>query len=232
MTSESCGYTEDQIVAYVCGDMREGDTVAVAEHLGECVDCRERAAEFTALGGAVAGCCDEGLIRWHTFETPFGAMYVAATDHGLARISWQQPSHDAFVQQMEERFSDRLVVHDPDALAETERQLREYFNGERARFDLPVDLSSLSEFEQAVLQATARIPFGEVVAYSDLARRVGNPKASRAVGNALNHNPVAIVVPCHRVVRRDGSLGGYGGGVEFKKRLLGIEGRDDLARAS
>lgn len=232
MTGVSCGYSEDQILAYVSGDSREDEALAVAEHLGECEECREQAAEFTALGAAlVDGCADE-LVRWHAFETPFGTMYVAASDRGLARLSWRQPSPDTFVRELQERFPDSPVVRDTDALTEAERQLRDYFAGERSTFDLPVDLSTLSEFEQRVLQAARRIPFGQVVAYSDLASSIGKPRASRAVGNALNHNPVAIVVPCHRVVRRDGSLGGYGGGVEYKKRLLGIEGREDLARAS
>lgn len=232
MSGESCGYSEDQILAYVSGDVDQDETVAIAEHLGECEGCREQAAEFMALGGILADGGAEDPVRWHWFDTPFGAMYVACTDHGLARLSWQQASADAFVREIEERFPDRPVVHYPEALGEVERQLQEYFEGARSSFDLPVDLSALSEFEQRVLHAAAHIPFGEVWAYSDLARRIGKPKASRAVGNALNHNPVAIVVPCHRVVRRDGSLGGYGGGVEYKRRLLGIEGRDDLARAS
>lgn len=232
MTGVSCGYSEDQILAYVSGDSREDEAVAVAEHLGECEECRTQAAEFTALGSALLDGCADDLVRWHAFETSFGTMYLAASDRGLARLSWQQPSPDGFVREMEERFPGCPVVRDSAALAEAERQLREYFAGERSSFDLAVDLSSLSEFERRVLEAARGIPFGEVVAYSDLARGIGKPKASRAVGNALNHNPVAIVVPCHRVVRRDGSLGGYGGGVEYKKRLLGIEGREDLARAS
>jgi methylated-DNA-[protein]-cysteine S-methyltransferase len=232
MITESCGYTEDQVLAYVAGDLREREAAAVAEHLGECRDCCEQAAEFAALGSAVAEGCAGDVVRWNELETPLGRMYAAVTDHGLARLTWHRPSRDEFVAAMEKRFPDRLVVQDAAALAEVEVQLQEYFAGERSSFDLPVDLSSISEFERRVLQAALRIPFGEVVAYSDLAQKIGKPRASRAVGNALNHNPVAIVVPCHRVVRRDGSLGGYGGGIETKKRLLTIEGRDDLARAS
>jgi methylated-DNA-[protein]-cysteine S-methyltransferase len=159
-------------------------------------------------------------------------MYLAATDRGLARLSWRQPSPDAFEREIRTRFPGRPIIHDPEALAETERQLREYFSGDRSRFDLPVDLTALSPFERRVLETTRRIPYGQVVPYAELARRIGKPKAARAVGNALGHNPVAIVVPCHRVVRSDGGLGGYTGGVRYKRDLLKIEGRDDLARAS
>jgi methylated-DNA-[protein]-cysteine S-methyltransferase len=134
---------------------------------------------------------------------------------------------------MEERFPGRPVVRDGERLVEAERELREYFAGERSSFDLPVDLSSLSPFDRRVLEVAFRtIRFGEVVPYAELAKRIGKPKAARAVGGALGRNPVAIVVPCHRVVRSDGSLGGYGGGVRYKERLLEIEGRRDLLRAS
>ena len=109
--------------------------------------------------------------------------------------------------------------------------MEEYFAGTRTVFDQDVDLSVLSDFERSVLQTAREIPYGEVIPYAELARRIDKPKASRAVGNALGHNPVAIVVPCHRIVRSDGSLGGYTGGVEFKRKLLAIEGRLDLLLA-
>lgn len=232
MTEASCGYSTGDILAYVAGDLGEEASAAVAEHLGECEGCREDAVVFTGLADELPGCCAEEVVRWHRFTTPFGTMYVAATDRGLVRVSWQQRSQETFEREMEERFPDRPVVHDPDALAEVERQLREYFGGDRSRFDLPVDLSALSPFERRVLESARGIPYGQVVPYSELAQRIGKPKAARAVGNALGHNPVAIVVPCHRVVRRDGGLGGYTGGVRYKRDLLKIEGRDDLARAS
>lgn len=173
----------------------------------------------------------DGAVRWYRFPTPFGSMYVAATEKGLARVSWEQRDEDAFVAEMEGRYPDRPVVRDPEALAPAERELREYFAGERERFDLRVDLDALSPFEQRVLRAARRLGHGQVVPYAELARRVGRPRAYRAVGNALGKNPVAIVVPCHRVIRSDGSLGGYGGGPEYKGYLLRLEGREDLLRA-
>ncbi len=231
MTGESCGCTTEQVLAYVCGELEEGEELQVAEHLGECAPCCEEATEFRFLEGALRDCCAEGTVRWHAFLTPFGRMYVAATDRGLVRLSWQQPEDDDFVEWLQEALPGRPVVRDPEGLAEVERQLREYFAGERDRFDLPVDLSAVGEFDRRVLEAARRVSFGQVVPYAELARRIGRPKAARAVGGALGRNPVAIVVPCHRVVRKDGGLGGYGGGVEWKERLLAIEGREDLLKA-
>ncbi|MBI4512717.1 MAG: methylated-DNA--[protein]-cysteine S-methyltransferase [Gemmatimonadetes bacterium] len=232
MSPETCPIPDERLLAYVAGELEGEDELAIATHLGECQGCCEEAAEFTALRGVISACCADDVVRWHSFRAPFGIMYLAATDDGLARVSWQQPGPDAFVHELEARFPGRLIVRDPDALAEAERQLREYFAGQRSSFDLPVDLSALSDFDQRVLAAARRIGFGEVVPYAELAKRIARPKAVRAVGNALGRNPVAIVVPCHRVIRSDGSLGGYGGGVEYKKRLLAIEGRRDLSRAS
>lgn len=229
MTARGCTVTEEQILAYVAGDLSGEDELAIAQHLGECGECCEQAAEFTALGCCLPDCCARDTIRWHSFDAPFGKMYVAATDRGLVRVSWQQRGPDAFVREMERRFPGRPVVRDGEMLAEAERELGEYFAGARSSFDLPVDLSSLSPFDRRVLEVAFKtIRFGEVVPYAELAKRIGKPKAARAVGSALGRNPVAIVVPCHRVVRSDGSLGGYGGGVKFKERLLEIEGRRDL----
>lgn len=199
---------------------REGDTQA------------SQATEFAAVRAVVAACRAEAVLRWHSFPTPFGTMYVAATERGLTRVSWSRGAR-SFVRELEQRFPGRVVVRDPGALAETERQLREYFAGTRSRFELPVDLGSLSPFDRRVLgTAASTIPYGEVVPYGELARRIARPHAARAVGGALGRNPVAIVVPCHRVVHSDGSLGGYGAGIAYKKKLLALEGRNDLLRAS
>ncbi len=116
-------------------------------------------------------------------------------------------------------------------MADVERQVKEYFRGERTEFDMDEDLGVLSGFERGVLEELDEaIRIGQVIPYSELAKRIGKPKAARAVGNAVGANPVPIIVPCHRVVRLDGSLGGYGGGVKYKERLLEIEGREDLLK--
>lgn len=235
-SSGDCRYTEEEILAFVAGTdaAPTGGTdadQAVAEHLAECAGCRTTAVEYRALEELLEECCEREVVRWHRFETPFGDMYVATTDRGLARVAWRQHGDDDFVEEIQGRFEGQPVVRDPDGLAEVERQLTEYFSGRRERFDLPVDLETLSPFEQEVLGAARRLGHGQVIPYAELARRVGRPRAYRAVGNALGKNPVAIVVPCHRVIRSDGSLGGYGGGEAYKEYLLRLEGREDLLLA-
>jgi methylated-DNA-[protein]-cysteine S-methyltransferase len=231
MSAQSCLVTEDQVMAYVAGDVEPETGVELAQHLAECDACREVAVEYRTLTTCFEQVPATGALRWSQVESPFGALYLAATDQGLAWVSWRQPHADAVVAILEERFPDRPVVTDAQALAGWATQLVEYFAGKRTVFDLPVDLTALSDFERSVLEAARSIPYGEVIPYAEVARRIENPGASRAVGNALGHNPVAIVVPCHRVVKSDGSLGGYTGGEQFKRRLLAIEGRLDLPMA-
>lgn len=231
MNDNVCRYREEDVLAFVAGELEAPVQLEMAEHLGECRECCDQAAEFRALELAVPDCCRDSAIRWHRFRSPFGTMRIAASARGLVELSWRAGDDDGFVEGLEARFPGRPVVRDGDRLARAERELLEYFEGERARFDVPVDLSGLGGFQRQVLEAARRLPFGTVVPYSELARRIGRPKAARAVGNALGRNPVAIIVPCHRIVRTDGSLGGYTGGLEYKRRLLEIEGRDDLLRA-
>jgi methylated-DNA-[protein]-cysteine S-methyltransferase len=231
MKKEACAVPEQQVLAYVAGDLPDADATALAEHLAGCDACREQATEYTALRAALPAACATGVVRWHRCRTPFGTTYLAATDQGLARLSWRQPGADAFAAELERRFPGRLVVRDPPALADVERQLHEYFAGLRTHFELPLDLSSLSPFNRRVLETITTLGFGEVIPYAELSRRIAAPRAARAVGNALGRNPLAIIVPCHRVVRSDGSLGGYTGGLRYKRHLLALEGRHDLLRA-
>lgn len=225
--------TESVVLAFSEGELGGDEGLAVARHLGVCPDCRERAADFRTLQEAVSCLSPADAVRWHVFESPAGPAYVAATERGLARLSWTR-DHDAgsFRRELEDRFPGRPVIRDRESLEEVQRELEEYFSGRRSSFDLPVDLSRVSDFERRVLRTLRTdVAFGEVIPYGELARRIGRPGAARAVGNALGKNPVAIVVPCHRVIRSDGSLGGYTGGLEFKRRLLAIEGREDLVRS-
>jgi len=141
---------------------------------------------------------------------PGFALCVAATDAGICRLSFGEPEAGPH-----EAESCSLL----DAAA---RQLEEYFAGRRRAFDLPLDLGG-TDFQRRVWDALLGIPFGETRTYSELARAIGAPKAVRAVGAANGANPVAIIVPCHRVIASDGSLGGYGGGLELKRRLLALE---------
>lgn len=121
----------------------------------------------------------------------------------------------------EVRFGEHSLDDDP-----VTQQLREYFAGERREFDVPLDLSGVTPFRAEVLRALMRVPYGETTTYAELARAVGNPKAVRAVGSACATNPLPILIPCHRVLRADGSLGGYRGGEAAKRFLLRLEGID------
>jgi methylated-DNA-[protein]-cysteine S-methyltransferase len=162
------------------------------------------------------------LIQWTVVPSPLGPLYVAASAQGVCRLDFGVSQAD---------FLSRLdplarTEQDATALAPIAAQLREYFDGQRSQFDMVVDLSRSTPFQRGVLQTARRIPPGNVWTYGQVARAIGKPRASRAVGQALGRNPVPIVVPCHRVVASDGGLGGYsgGGGLESKKLLLQLEG--------
>ena len=168
----------------------------------------------------------EGLVdvAYTTLDTPVGEVLVAATPKGVVRISytdWFAP--DATLEDLARRVSPR-VVEVPGRLDELRRELDEYFAGERKRFDLPVDRALLGPFAKKVLGRTARIPYGKVSTYGAVAAAAGSPRASRAAGNALAGNPIPIVIPCHRVLRSGGGLGGYAGGLDRKTLLLRLEG--------
>jgi methylated-DNA-[protein]-cysteine S-methyltransferase len=163
-------------------------------------------------------------LRWTLMDdTPVGALGLAVSEAGLCDLSFVT-DEDRFLDHVLELHGDRPLLRVPRALDEVRRQLDRYFAGKRLAFDLEVDLSTMAGFSLKVLQETAKIPAGRVLSYSEVARRAGNARASRAAGNALHNNPVAIVVPCHRILRSDGSLGGYGGGLPNKEWLLEHEG--------
>jgi len=185
----------------------------------------ERAVERIVLRtfATVTGRGGEPL-RWTMMDdTPVGLLGLAASESGLCDISYTR-GEDRFVAHLLEQHGERPLLRVPRALDEARRQLDRYFAGKRLDFDLEVDLSTMAGFSLRVLQETAKIPPGRVLSYSEVARRAGNGRASRAAGNALHVNPVPIVVPCHRILRSDGSLGGYGGGVKNKEWLLEHEG--------
>lgn len=144
------------------------------------------------------------------FDTPLGPMGLAEEDGAIIRL--YLPGQGV----------PRIVTHETPLLLEGKRQLTEYFAGKRKEFDLPLNAEG-TEFRKKVWQTLTKIPYGETITYGELARRVGNPRAARAVGGANHHNPISILIPCHRVVGADGSLTGYGGGLELKKALLALE---------
>ena len=162
-------------------------------------------------------------LRYAMMEgTPVGTLGLAAGEAGLNHVSYVK-DEDQFLERLLEEFSGPVMRS--DALDRTRRALDRYFSGRDLAFDdIEVDLSVMPEFGRKVLRETARIPAGKWLSYAQVAAKAGNPRASRAAGNALHNNPVAIIVPCHRVLRADGSLGGYGGGTSIKEWLLQHEG--------
>ena len=167
---------------------------------------------------------ERGLIdvAYAVVPSPIGDLIVAGTKRGLVRISFPTETPEEVVDELSMLLSPR-VLESPAELDAARRELDEYFEGRRTQFDVPVDMSLTRGFTRKVLQATARIPFGSVSTYRDVARKAGNERAYRAAGNALGANPIPIVVPCHRVLHSNGGLGGYGGGLDVKRYLLKLE---------
>ncbi len=165
------------------------------------------------------------MIRWTEFESPFGPTFLAGTPKGVLRLRWGVDDPEELAEGLTEDFPLWGVKRAPDRLEDAVDQIRAYFTGDRRSFDLSTDLTGLTSFQQTVLEATAEIPFGRTVTYGELAERIDRPDASRAVGSALGQNPVPIVIPCHRVVRSDGGLGGYTAGTGYKEQLLELEAR-------
>ncbi len=187
----------------------------------ESIEARaRRAAKLVAERAAREGLLD---VAYGFAESPFGPLLVAMTKRGLVRVAYPDLRTDAVLERLAEEISPR-VLESPQGTEEIRRELEEYFEGKRRTFAVPVDLSGVKGFGHRILRQTARIPFGWVATYRDMASRAGSPGAVRAAGNALGANPVPIVVPCHRVVRTGGGLGGYTGGVERKIALLELEG--------
>lgn len=165
------------------------------------------------------------MIRWKLFETPFGSTFAAATARGLLRLRWGVEEPERLAEELRNEFPLWGVERDSGRLEPAVAQVQEYFAGERRRFAVEPDLTGQTPFQTKVLEATREILFGETITYAELARRIDKPKASRAVGSALGRNPVPIVIPCHRVVRSDGSVGGYTAGTGYKEQLLDLEAR-------
>ncbi len=147
-------------------------------------------------------------------DTPIGELLLAGEEEALAMIGFPKGSM--------RREPEPQWIYNEKPLAEASRQLREYFDGERREFDLPVRLGG-TEFQVSVLEALQEIPYGETRSYGEIARRIGRPKAVRAVGAANGRNPIPIVVPCHRVIGSTGDLTGFGGGLDTKEALLRLE---------
>ena len=169
----------------------------------------------------------EGLVdvAYTAIDSPLGTWLAAMTDRGLVRISLRDDFDDVLTA-LARRVSPR-VLEVPKRFDGLRREFDEYFEGKRQDFDVPLDWRLVSGFNEKVLRATAKIPYGRVSTYRDMAKRAGSPRAARAAGNALHNNPIPLVVPCHRVIGSDGRLVGYGGGLPMKEFLLKLEGARD-----
>lgn len=190
-------------------------------------DVGARAAPEIGPAATSAGLVD---VAYVVHDSPVGTLLLAATPSGLVRIAYLDAhEQERVLAELARRVSPR-VLRVPRRLDEDRRQLEQYFAGKRQVFELPLDWRLCAGFGRRVLDATARIPFGSLSTYKQVATEAGSPRASRAAGNALGANPLPIVVPCHRVVHSGGGLGGYTGGLERKRLLLGVEGHEQEAR--
>lgn len=183
-------------------------------------------APGTALAAALAGRAEaEGLLdlAYSEVDSPLGKLLAVATADGLVKLGYPDVPADSQLSELAANVSPRLLEA-PRRLDPLRRELDQYFAGQRRDFEVPIDWRLTAGFVQKVLRETARIPFGATRSYAEMARNAGSPRAFRAAGSALGANPIPIVVPCHRVLRSDGGLGGYGGGLDVKRRLLELEG--------
>ncbi|MDC7120534.1 methylated-DNA--[protein]-cysteine S-methyltransferase [Cellulomonas fimi] len=174
----------------------------------------------------VARATADGLldVAYRTVDSPVGPLLLARTPAGVVRVAFAVQDHERVLQDLAERVSPR-VLEAPRALDDVARELDEYFAGARLTFDVPVDLRLTAGFRRSVVEHLPDIPYGRTASYAQVAASAGSPRAVRAVGTACALNPVPLVVPCHRVVRSDGTPGRYAGGDAAKQALLELEAR-------
>lgn len=239
---DECDVAEEAMPAMVFGDLRPADVDWVNGHVATCAYCANVLESFEQCDSALE-CCNQpfaavaqgepqrsaasilGLreARYGFMDSPVGPLLVAASDEGVCEISYLV-NHDR-QETLREIESRGILAYERQASVDpVVHELGDYFNGERDRFGSRVDLFGLTEFTRKVLKATVHVPYGGVTTYGEIARLIGQPSASRAVGNALGRNPVPVIVPCHRIIRSSGDMGWYTGGAQIKQALLGIEG--------
>ncbi len=170
----------------------------------------------------------EGLldVAYTTADSPFGPLLLAGTPRGLVRVGLPNQDAEELLAELAARVSPR-VLEAAAPLDEARRELDLYFAGKLTEFDLPLDWQLSRDFRRRALRAIARIPYGKTRSYTQIATSAGNERAVRAAGTACGTNPIPVVVPCHRVLRSGGGLGGYGGGLPMKEALLRLEGALD-----
>ena len=174
------------------------------------------------------------ITNYTCFESKFGWVGIAKSDQGLTRVTFGAPTEAAIKNRLRNGSHGKRGLYpltrnalDPELLKSAEL-LTKYFNGVPVDFDIELDLAAGTPFQRSVWETALRIPYGQVQSYGWIAREIGNPKAVRAVGGAMGANPLAIIVPCHRVLRSDGGLGGYAGGLDWKRRLLVMERKTEV----
>jgi methylated-DNA-[protein]-cysteine S-methyltransferase len=199
-------------------DLAAGTLLAGLPEAGE--QAQRRLRDRLAAAADAAGILD---VAYRTVDTPVGSLLLAATGQGLVRVAYPTQNHDAVLDQLAAKVSPR-VLRAPARLDAAAREIDEYFAGQRTRFDLPLDLRLCTGFRRLVISRLPGISYGATASYAAMAAAAGSPRAVRAVGTACAANPLPVVMPCHRVVRSDGSLGGYAGGTEAKRILLTLEG--------
>ncbi len=197
---------DEQTITQVLKDM----------HGRESIPTSPRRAEIRARLVAHNG------VSLSVFETRLGWMGAAYSPRGIVSLQLPRATRADVLRELQHEFPEGTIRD--DVPGEIKRELCDYAEGRCRAFDLPVDLSAVKPFQLAVLSVISHIPFGETRTYGWVARAIGKPGAARAVGQALHTNPIPIILPCHRVIASNGSLGGYGGGLELKKRLLQLEG--------
>lgn len=196
----------------------------IEELLRPGAEVERRAAELAAGFAERAAEAGEAEVAYAKVDSPMGPTLVAATGAGLVSVGLPNRELEDFVAELAESISPR-VVEAPGQLDAARRELSEYFDGNRSEFGLELDWRLVpGGFYRRVLRQTARVAFGEVLTYGEVARKAGNARAHRAAGTALGSNPIPIVIPCHRIVRAGGDPGSYGGGPELKRWLLRLEG--------
>ena len=187
-------------------------------------DSAENAALARLHGRLSASAAADGIldVAYTVIDTPVGELLLAATDRGLVRVSFARENHDAVLAALADRISPR-ILRAPERLQDAASQITEYFAGARRSFNLPLDLRLTAGFRRSVVEHLPGIGYGSTATYAAVAALAGSPGAVRAVGTACALNPLPVVVPCHRVVRSDGTTGGYRGGPDAKRLLLNLE---------
>ena len=234
---DPCDIVCAALPALLLNDLAPVDRTFLDEHIAGCGSCRRQLVDYRTVETALDACCEcdppqppalpippKAATAWYgEIESPVGHLYVAASANGVCEIDFASSHGQADVMRRLERRGFRPVANQTAIVAIAE-QLNQYFSGARERFEVPLDFSGITPFTRAVLTATSEIPFGRLSTYRQIAQAIGQPTATRAVGNALGRNPLPVIVPCHRIVRSDSSIGGYTGGLDIKQHLLKLEG--------